>query len=127
PACGLRYGRPRTTACVNQSRRRLWRQSASNPSALAFWRPDRSELKARRRRHHRCSACVHGGDDLLDVDPLQVDARGTEVGMAELALDDVQRDALAGELAREAARSSAMALFAQSQAKAPIPYSQRRK
>jgi hypothetical protein len=41
---------------------------------------------------------VHGGDDLLDVDALQVDARGAEVGVPELALDDVQRDALPGEL-----------------------------
>jgi hypothetical protein len=32
---------------------------------------------------------VHRRDDLLDVDPLQVDARGNELGMAELALDDV--------------------------------------
>jgi hypothetical protein len=41
---------------------------------------------------------VHGRDDLLDVDALQVDARGPEVGVAELALDDVQRDTFAGEL-----------------------------
>src|SRR5439155_26674260 len=67
-------------------------------AALAVWSPDRSEPKAGRCRHHRCSACVHGRDDLLDVDALQVDARCAEVGMAELALDDVQRDTLAGEL-----------------------------
>jgi len=53
-----------------------------------FWRPDRSELKARRCRHHRCSAGVHRGDDPLDVDALQVDARGAEVGMAVLSLSD---------------------------------------
>jgi hypothetical protein len=41
---------------------------------------------------------VDGGDDLLNVDALQVDARGAEVGMPELALDDVERNALAGEL-----------------------------
>jgi hypothetical protein len=43
---------------------------------------------------------VDRGDDLLGVDPLQVDARRAEVGMAKLALDDVQRHALAGELKR---------------------------
>jgi hypothetical protein len=37
---------------------------------------------------------VDGGDDLLRVDPLQVDRGGAEVGVAELALDDVQRHAL---------------------------------
>ena len=31
---------------------------------------------------------------------MQVDRCGAEVGMAELALDDVERDALAGELQR---------------------------
>jgi hypothetical protein len=41
---------------------------------------------------------VHGRDDLVDVDSLQVDACRAEVGMAELALDDVQRNTLAGEL-----------------------------
>jgi hypothetical protein len=43
---------------------------------------------------------VDGGDDLLGVDPLQVDRRRAEVGVAQLALDDVQRDALTGELER---------------------------
>ena len=41
---------------------------------------------------------VDGGDDLLGVDALQVDDGGAEVGVAELALDNVQRNALAGEL-----------------------------
>jgi len=39
---------------------------------------------------------VHGRDDLLNVDSLKVDARGAEVGMAELALNDVDRHSLAG-------------------------------
>jgi hypothetical protein len=43
-------------------------------------------------------AGAHGGDDLLGVDSLEIDAGGAEVGMAELALDDVQRHALAGQL-----------------------------
>jgi hypothetical protein len=67
-------------------------------SALALWGPGSSELKARCRRHHGRAPRVHRGDNLLDVDALQVDARGAEVGVSELALDDVQRDALACEL-----------------------------
>ena len=59
-----------------------------------------SELKAGRRRHHWCSACVDGRDDLLDIDPLQVDACRAEIGVTELALDDVHRYALSGELYR---------------------------
>lgn len=33
-------------------------------------------------------------DDLVAVDPLKVDRRDSEIGVAELALDHVQRDAL---------------------------------
>jgi hypothetical protein len=43
---------------------------------------------------------AHRDDDLLGVDSLQVDAGRAEIGMAELALDDVQRNALAGEFER---------------------------
>jgi hypothetical protein len=43
---------------------------------------------------------VDGGDDLLRVDALEVDGGRAEVGVAELALDDVQRHALAGEFER---------------------------
>jgi hypothetical protein len=46
------------------------------------------------------AAGADGGDDLLGVDSLQVDRGRAEIGVAELALDDVQRDALAGELER---------------------------
>ena len=49
------------------------------------------------RGHHGPAAAVDGGDDLLGVDALQVDRGGVEVGVAELALDDVERDALARE------------------------------
>jgi hypothetical protein len=41
---------------------------------------------------------VDGGDDLLGVDPLQLDRGRAEVRVSELALDDVQRHALAREL-----------------------------
>ena len=43
---------------------------------------------------------AHGRDDLLGIDPLQIDRRGAEVGVAELALDDVEPDALTGKLER---------------------------
>jgi hypothetical protein len=39
--------------------------------------------------HHRRPACAHRGDDLLRIDPLQVDRGRAEVGVPELALDDV--------------------------------------
>jgi hypothetical protein len=43
-------------------------------------------------------AGVNGVDDLGAVDALQVDRGDAEVGVSELALDDDQRDALAGHL-----------------------------
>ena len=49
---------------------------------------------------HRCLAGVDGGDDLGVVNPLQIDGRDPEVGVPQLALDDVERDALVGELDR---------------------------
>jgi hypothetical protein len=41
---------------------------------------------------------VDGRDDLLDIDPLQVDAGRAKVAVTELALDDVHRHSLSGEL-----------------------------
>src|SRR3954469_22290198 len=49
------------------------------------------------RRNHRCSPSVDGLDDLVRADALQVDRRDAEVAVAELALDDVERDAFVGE------------------------------
>ena len=49
-------------------------------------------------RDRRLAACVDRVDDLARIDPLQVSAGRTEVGMPELALDDVNRDPLASEL-----------------------------
>ena len=57
-----------------------------------------SELQAGGGGHHRRAPGVDGGDDLFGVDALQVDAGRAEVGVTELALDHVERDALAGEL-----------------------------
>ena len=41
---------------------------------------------------------MDGLDDLCVVDPLEVDRRDAEVAVAELALDDDERDALVGHL-----------------------------
>jgi hypothetical protein len=43
---------------------------------------------------------VHRVDDLGVVDALQVGRRDAEIGVAQLALDDVERNALAGHLDR---------------------------
>ena len=48
--------------------------------------------------HHRRAPGVDGRDDLLGVDPLQVGAGGGQVRVAELALDQRQRDPLVQEL-----------------------------
>lgn len=49
-------------------------------------------------RDHRRAACADRLDDLAAIDPLQVDRGDPEVGMSQLALDDVERDALPGHL-----------------------------
>ena len=50
--------------------------------------------------HHWSAPGVNGGDDLLGVDALQVDRCGAEVGVPELALDEVERYALASKFDR---------------------------
>ena len=50
--------------------------------------------------HHRRASRVDHADDLLDIDPLQVHARGRDIRMPELPLDHRQRHALPGELDR---------------------------
>ena len=60
----------------------------------------RSESESCAGGHHRRPARADGGNDLLMVDPLKVDRRGGQVGVPELALDDLERDALAGGLER---------------------------
>ena len=49
---------------------------------------------------HRRAAGVDGVDDLGVVDAMQVNGGRAEVGVAELALDDLERHACAGELDR---------------------------
>ena len=61
-------------------------------------RRSRSEPQPCGGGHHRRPARMHGRDDLLGIDPLQVDAGRAEVRVPELALDDVQRHALTSEL-----------------------------
>ena len=68
---------------------------ADAPAALV-----RSEPKPGASGHHRRAARAHGRDDLFGVDPLEIDRGGAETGVAELALDDVQRHALVRELER---------------------------
>ncbi len=57
-----------------------------------------SELESGGGGHHRCAPGVDGCDDLFGVDALQVDRGRAEVGVAELALDHVERHALTREL-----------------------------
>jgi hypothetical protein len=60
----------------------------------------RSERQPGAGGHHGSAARMHGRDDLLGIDPLQLDAGRAEVGVSQLALDDVQRHALTLELER---------------------------
>jgi hypothetical protein len=46
----------------------------------------------------RCVAAVDGGNDLGVVDPLQIDGRDARIAVPQLPLDDVERDALVGQL-----------------------------
>jgi hypothetical protein len=46
---------------------------------------------------HRWPAAVDGLDDLVRVDALEIDRCDAEVSMSELALDDVEQNALARE------------------------------
>src|SRR3954447_10620288 len=57
-----------------------------------------SEAEGRVDRDHRGAAGVGGVDDLGAVDALQVVRGDPEVGVAELALDDDQRDTFTGHL-----------------------------
>ena len=41
---------------------------------------------------------MHGLDDLSVVDALEIDRRDAEIAMSELALDNDQRNAFAGQL-----------------------------
>jgi hypothetical protein len=49
---------------------------------------------------HQRPAAVDGLDDLVRVDAPQIDRRHAEVAVTELALNDVERHALAGEFDR---------------------------
>src|SRR5215218_11341818 len=67
------------------------RRTASPPPVLPG-----SDVQRALDRHHGGAAGVDGVDDLGVVDALEVDRGDAEVGVAELALDDDQRHALAG-------------------------------
>src|SRR5215204_3891005 len=69
------------------------RRTASPPPVLPG-----SDVQRALDRDHRGAAGVDGVDDLGVVNALEVDRGDAEVGVAELALDDDQRHALAGHL-----------------------------
>src|SRR5215212_8730553 len=69
------------------------RKSPVSPPPVAASAPERAVYG-----DHRRAAGVDGVDDLGVVDALQIDRGDAEVGVAELALDDDQRHALAGHL-----------------------------
>ena len=71
------------------------RAAGASPGALPP--PWVSELESGGGGHHGGTPGVDGGDDFFGVDALEVDAGGAEVGVAELALDDVERHAFARE------------------------------
>jgi hypothetical protein len=79
----------RLTAALSAGRR-----DCRLPCAPGVSRPSQS----RAGRQHRWPAGVDGADDLGVVDALQVDRRDAEVGVSELSLDDVERDAFARHL-----------------------------
>src|SRR5215207_9347849 len=69
---------------------------ATSSAATLSW----SEANRRADWDHRSAAGVDGVDDLGVVDSLEIDAGDAEIAVAELALDDDQRHALARELDR---------------------------
>jgi hypothetical protein len=74
------------------SRRSLRQRGAGAPvGAPALAWSLRSEPEPGAGGHHRHPPHADGGDDLLGIDPLQVDRRRAEVGVPELPLDDVER------------------------------------
>jgi hypothetical protein len=48
--------------------------------------------------HHRRAPGVDGRDDLLDIDPLQIGAGGRQLRVAELALNQRQRNPFVQQL-----------------------------
>jgi hypothetical protein len=71
--------------------------SAALQSVVGRHRPVWLEPEARGGGNRRLPPGSDGVDDLAGIDALQVGRGGPEVGVAELALDDVDRDALTGE------------------------------
>src|SRR5918995_4611307 len=91
---GDRLGQPRTGARFARAERE---RSVTLPIRLVRFG---SEPEPGAGGHHRRAPRAHGRDDLLRIDPLEVDRGRTEAGMAELTLNDVQRHALTRELER---------------------------
>jgi hypothetical protein len=72
------------------------RAAPVRPTATSAWAGLDAESGAG--GDHRCLAGVDGGDDLGAVDPLEIDGGDAEVGVPQLALNDVERYALVGQL-----------------------------
>jgi hypothetical protein len=112
-ACASRDRESADRTGEGTSRRRTRARGGSAPSRRDQYRCDRRqrlpwlglEAQSGTGGDHWRPAGVDGGDDLGVVDPLQVGGRDAEVGMPQLALDDVERDAFVGEFDRGAWRS----------------------
>ena len=61
--------------------------ASGSVGALAVFGNGLSEPESGGGGHHRCAPGVHGRDDLLGVNPLEVDRGHAEVRVATLALD----------------------------------------
>jgi len=97
----VRRLRRTTGSCLGDALSLSWfRRTTRERRGAPAWRHGDSESQPSAGRHHRGASCAEGGDDLLGVDSLDIDRRRAEVGVPERALDDVERDALAGELQR---------------------------
>ena len=83
----------RPGSCWLSGRGPAARKSSASPPPVAASRRERAVYG-----DHRRAAGVDGVDDLGVVDALEIDRGDAEVGVAELALDDDQRHALAGHL-----------------------------
>ena len=85
--CGLTR-RPQRRASLEKDHIALWPRVSAG-----WWQQETCAC-----RDHGRAACVDGLDDLVGVDPLEVNRRHAEVAVAELALNDVERHVLAKQL-----------------------------
>jgi hypothetical protein len=82
---------------VEEQQRLLW---SGKPLLCRFGSASEGERESGAGGDHWRSAGANGFDDLARVDALEVNRGHAEVAVPELALDDVERHAFAGELDR---------------------------